>query len=104
MDYSLEERLREAIELQETMPLPVVKVVYVRSDGLLTLRQVREGCGLNLVQLARAAKLRPIVVDWCERGRGVRPAETAQILTALAGYLNGVPRCSTFGLWEGGRL
>lgn len=104
MEYPPEIALSGAIEWQDTLPLPVVKVVYVHSDGLLTLRQVREGCRLNQVQLARAADVRPIVVDWCERGRAVRPSEVAQILAALVQCLDGMPACSAFGLWEGGRL
>ena len=92
--------LREIIEQQDTLPLPVIKLVCVSGGGLLTLRQVRERCGLNQVQLARAASVRPIVVDWCERGRAVRPWEAAQILAALARCLACVP---TIKVWEGGQ-
>lgn len=103
MDYPPETSLRDSIEQQDTLPLPTIKLVYVRSDGLLTLRMVREGCGLNVVQLAQVAGLRPIVVDWCERGRVVRVDETAQILAALARCLTGRPVHTTVRLWEGKR-
>ena len=103
MGHSPEIPLREAIERQDTLSLPVIKVVYVHSSGLLTLRQVREGCGLNQVQLARAAGVRPAVVDWCERGRAVRTDEAAHILAALARCLDGVPVRGAFRLWKGER-
>lgn len=98
MDCSSETLFRASIERQETQPLPAVRLVYVRGDGLLTLRQVREGCRLNVVQLAQVARIRPIVVDWCERGRMVRADETAQILAALARCLTEKPARTTFGL------
>ena len=104
MGHFPERPLRQALEQQDTLPLPAIKVVYVHSCGLLTLRQVREGCGLNQVQLARSAGVRPIVVDWCERGRAVRSDEAAQILAALARCLNRVPASGMFGLGEGGRI
>ncbi|HVB25876.1 MAG TPA: helix-turn-helix transcriptional regulator [Ktedonobacteraceae bacterium] len=92
---------RKAVEQQDTLPLPAVKLVSISGGGLLTLRQVRERCGLNQVQLARAAGVRPIVVDWCERDRAVKPAEAAQILAALARCLAGMPTRTACGLWEG---
>lgn len=92
---------RNPIEEQDTLPLPAIKLVYVYSGGLLTLRQIREGCGLNQVQLAKAADVRPIVVDWCERGRAVRPAEVVRILTALAHALDNMPTRPASERWEG---
>jgi DNA-binding XRE family transcriptional regulator len=103
MRHLLETPPREMVEQQDTLPLPVVKLVYVYSGALLTLRQVRERCGLNQVQLARAAGVRPIVVDWCERGRAVRPGEAAQILAALAHVLRTMPTRHAFDRWEGGQ-
>lgn len=103
MSYHRETPRRETVEQQDTLPQPAVKLVYVYSGGLLTLRQVRERCDLNQVQLARAAGVRPIVVDWCERGRAVRPEEAAQILAALARCMAHVPTRTAFDLWEGGQ-
>jgi DNA-binding XRE family transcriptional regulator len=103
MRHPIEASLRELVEQQDTLPLPAVKLVYVYSGGLLTLRQVRERCGLNQVQLAQAAGVRPIVVDWCERGRAVRPGETAQILAALARVLSTMRTRHALELWEGGQ-
>ena len=103
MRHPVKTTLREMVEQQDTLPLPVVKLVYVSSSGLLTLRQVREHCGLNQVQLARAAGVRPIVVDWFERGRTVRPGEATQILAALAQVLRNVPTHYAFDRWEGGQ-
>ena len=102
MRHFIETTPREMVEQQDTMPLPVIKLVYVRSDGLLTLRQVRERCGLNQVQLAQAAGVRPIVVDWYERGRAVQSEEAARILAALARVLvsSSVRRRNH---WEGGQ-
>ncbi|HLJ32490.1 MAG TPA: helix-turn-helix transcriptional regulator, partial [Ktedonobacteraceae bacterium] len=97
----LEIPLRDTIEQQDTQPLPAIKLVYLQSSGLLTLRQVRERCGLNQVQLAKAAGVRPIVVDWCERGRAVRPDESARILAALAHCVANVQTRTAFGVWEG---
>jgi hypothetical protein len=93
--------MRELVEQQDTLPLPAVKLVYVSGDGLLTLRQVRERCGLNVVQLAKVAGVRPIVVDWCERSRAVTPVEAARILAALAHLLESVPTRQAFAVWEG---
>ena len=103
MKNPLETPLRELVEQQDTLPLPAVKLVYVSSDGLLTLRQVRERCGLNVVQLAKVAGVRPIVVDWCERSRAVRPVEAAQILAALAHALTTMRTRQALELWEGGQ-
>lgn len=100
--HSVETPLRDIIEEQDTVPLPVIKLVYVHSGGLLTLRQVRERCGFNQVQVARAAGVRPIAVDWCERGRAVTPAEAARILAALAQMVDDMPARTAFGPWEGG--
>ncbi|HLX40807.1 MAG TPA: helix-turn-helix transcriptional regulator [Ktedonobacteraceae bacterium] len=102
MRHPVETAPGETVEQQDTLPLPAVKLVYVYGGGLLALRQVRERCGLNQVQLARAAGVRPIVVDWCERGRAVRSAEVAQILAALAQILGSVPTRTAFALSEGG--
>ncbi|HLJ33481.1 MAG TPA: helix-turn-helix transcriptional regulator [Ktedonobacteraceae bacterium] len=101
MRNSFEMALRNSIEQQDTIPLPAIKLVYVHSGGLLTLRQVRECCGFNQVQLARASGVRPVVVDWCERGRTVTPTEAARILAALAHMLDNMPIRTAFGLWEG---
>ena len=101
MKHPIETPLREPVEQQDTLPLPVVKLVYVSSSGQLTLRQVRERCGLNVVQLARTAGVRPIVVDWCERGRAVRPMEAALILAALAQVLRTMPTRHAFEMWGG---
>jgi DNA-binding XRE family transcriptional regulator len=103
MKHPVETPWRELVEQQDTLPLPAVKLVYVYSGGLLTLRQVRERCGLNVVQLAKAAGVRPIVVDWCERGRAVRPGEAAQILAALAHVLSTMRTRHALELWEGGQ-
>jgi DNA-binding XRE family transcriptional regulator len=103
MRHPVETARRETVEQQDTLPLPAVKLVSVSGGGLLTLRQVRERCGFNQVQLARAAGVRPIVVDWCERGRAVRPGEAAQILAALAHLLASVRTRTAFDLWEGGQ-
>ena len=103
-EHSPEIPLREAIEHQDTIPLPVIKVVYVHCSGLLTLRQIRENCGLNSVQLERAAGLRPLVVDWCERGRAVRPSEVVQVLVTLARYLDDMPVSDPSDFWKGGSL
>lgn len=93
---------REAAEQQDTQPLHALKLVHVYG-GLLTVRQVRERCGLNPVQCAKAAGVRPIVVDWFERGRAVRPAEAAQILAALANAIREMRTRAAFDLWDGGR-
>lgn len=103
MRHPIETSLRETVEQQDTLPLPAVKLVPVYVGGLLTLRQVRERCGLNQVQLARAAGVRPIVVDWCERGRAVRPVEAAKILAALTHLLASLPTRNAFDQWEGGQ-
>jgi DNA-binding XRE family transcriptional regulator len=103
MRHHVETTLRELVEQQDTLPLPVVKLVYVYGGGLLTLRQVRERCGLNQVQLARMAGVRPIIVDWCERGRTVRPGEAAQVLAALAHVLSAMRTRHALELWEGGQ-
>ncbi|MGB8344676.1 MAG: helix-turn-helix transcriptional regulator [Ktedonobacteraceae bacterium] len=94
---------REAVDQQDTQMLPTFKVVYVYGDGLLTLRQVRERCSLNQVQLAKAANVRPIVVDWFERGRAVMPTEAAQVLETLARLVGEIHTHHPFDLWEGGR-
>ena len=99
MRYPPETPLRDTIEQQDTVPLPAIKLVYVHSSGLLTLRQVRERCGFNQVQVARVAGVRPIVVDWCERGRTVTAAEAARILAALAQMVDDMPARTAFRLW-----
>lgn len=99
--HSIEIPPEKTIELQDTQPLSVVRLVS--GTGLLTLRQVRERCGLNQVQLARAAGGRPAVVDWCERGRAVTSAETVQILAALARSFEEMPAHSTYVSWKGER-
>ena len=103
MRHPVETALRELVEQQDTLPLPAVKRVCVSGGGLLTLRQVRERCGLNVVQLAKMAGVRPIVVDWCERGRAVRTGEAAQILAALAHVLRNMRTRNGFDVWEGGQ-
>jgi len=92
---------REAVDQQDTQMLPTFKVVYVYGDGLLTLRQVRERCSLNQVQLAKAAGVRPIVVDWFERGRAVMPSEAAQALDTLANVIGKRQTNHPFDVWEG---
>jgi len=88
---------------QDTQVMPTFKVVYVYGDGLLTLRKVRERCGLNQVQLAKAAGVRPIVVDWFERGRAVMPGEAAQVLNTLSHLIGEMHTYHPFDLWEGGQ-
>ena len=103
MRHLVETTPRTIVEQQDTMPLPVIKLVYVRSDGLLTLRQVRERCGLNQVQLAQLAGVRPIVVDWYERGRAVSSVEATQILAALAQTLSNKQTRNAWHQWERGQ-
>lgn len=95
--------LRGSADQQDTQMLPTFKVVHVYGDGLLTLRQVRERWGLNQVQLAKAANVRPIVVDWFERGRAVMPSEAAQVLETLAHLVDEIRTSNLFDLWEGGQ-
>ena len=93
----------KTLDQHDTQLLPTFKVVYVYGDGLLTLRQVRERYGLNQVQLAKAAGVRPIVVDWFERGRAVMPGEAAQVLNTLAHLIGEMHPNNSFDLWEGGQ-
>ena len=93
--------LKEQVEQQDTQPVPVVRLVSAGGGGLLTLRQVRERCGLNQIQLAKVAGVRPVVVDWCERGRAVRPDEARRILEVLAQCMSDVHTPTTFVEWEG---
>ncbi|MGB8344728.1 MAG: helix-turn-helix transcriptional regulator [Ktedonobacteraceae bacterium] len=93
----------KTLDQQETQVMPTFKVLYVYGDGLLILRKVRERCGLNQVQLAKAAGVRPIVVDWFERGRAVMPGEAAQVLDTLAHLIGEIHPNNPFDLWEGGQ-
>lgn len=86
--------------MQDTQPLPAIKLVYVYDSGLLTVRQVRERCGLNHVQLAKLADVRPIVVDWFERDVNVRREEAARLLNALAGCIRERRQNTLFDMWK----